>query len=140
MTALKMDLPVMPKDIRPTSPHLSVYRWQITMVMSILHRITGVGLMLGTVLLVIWLYVAAYDAPNYSYVHGLMSSVLGKLMLLGWTAAFYYHLGNGIRHLFWDMGQGFTIPQTNRSGWVVLIFTLLMTLATWCPYMADAAQ
>ncbi len=130
----------MSKDIRPTSPHLTVYRWQITMVLSIMHRITGMGLVVGTALLVAWLYVAAYDAANYSYMHDLLSSIPGKLLLLGWTLAFYFHLANGIRHLFWDMGQGFSIPQTTRSGWAVLIFTLIMTGATWCPYVMDAGQ
>lgn len=130
----------MSSDLRPTSPHLSIYRPQITSVLSILHRITGVALTVGTALLVVWLYVAAYEPSNYGALHELLSSVPGRLLLMGWTLAFYFHLANGIRHLFWDMGKGFTIPQTTRSGWAVLIITVLMTAASWCAYFAGFAH
>lgn len=116
---------------RPTSPHLSVYRWLITNTLSILHRLTGVGLVVGTALLVLWLYTAAYDPENYYALHAFMSGNIGKLLLLGWTLAFFYHFSNGIRHLFWDMGYGFDLREVTRSGWVVLFFTAIMTALSW---------
>jgi succinate dehydrogenase / fumarate reductase, cytochrome b subunit len=116
---------------RPTSPHLTIYKPQITSVLSITHRMTGVALFFGTPLLVGWLYVVAYAPAHYVKLHECLASDAGKALLFGWTLAFYYHLANGIRHLFWDLGKGFTIPQVNRSGWAVLIFTLLMTMFTW---------
>jgi succinate dehydrogenase / fumarate reductase, cytochrome b subunit len=127
-------------DQRPTSPHLTIYRPQITSVLSILHRITGVALMVGTALLVTWLFVAAYQPGQYSGLHELMSSLVGRVLLIGWTLAFYYHLANGVRHLFWDMGKGFTIPQTTRSGIMVLVFTVIMTGASWCPVLFGATH
>jgi len=116
---------------RPLSPHLGIYRWQISMVLSILHRITGLALFAGTALMMIWLWSAAYAPAFYVTLHSYLASPLGKLCLFGWTLAFYYHLGNGIRHLFWDIGKGFSLPAMTRSGWAVIIFTLLMTAATW---------
>lgn len=116
---------------RPTSPHLSIYRWQISMLTSIMHRFTGVALAIGAVLLVAWLCIAAYAPGSYGVLHELFASIFGQLLLLGWTVAFYYHLANGIRHLFWDMGKGFSIPAMNRSGWLVIIFTFAMTAMTW---------
>ncbi len=127
----------MSTDLRPTSPHLNIYRWQITMVLSILHRMTGIGLGVGAALMVAWLYVAAYSPANYAPLQEFMASITGCLLMLCWTAAFYFHLANGVRHLFWDMGKGFTIPQTTRSGWMVVIFTALMTGLTWCPFVTQ---
>lgn len=124
-------------DQRPTSPHLTIYRKQITSVLSITHRLTGVALAVGSALLVAWLYVAAYDPSNYSILYGYMTSDWGRVLMLGWTLAFYYHLSNGIRHLFWDIGKGFTIPQATRSGWLVVILTVVMTGVTWCPYFKN---
>jgi succinate dehydrogenase / fumarate reductase, cytochrome b subunit len=116
---------------RPTSPHLTIYRPQMSSMMSIAHRITGVALFIGTALIVTWLWSAAYAPVFYNILHNALASGLGKFCLLGWTVAFYYHLGNGIRHLFWDMGKGFTLPVFHRTGWAVLFFTLLMTAFTW---------
>lgn len=122
---------------RPLSPHLTVYSWQITNTLSILHRITGFGLAIGSILLVIWLFSAAYNPPFYYSLHAFLGSLAGKLLLLGWTVAFYYHLANGIRHLLWDTGAGFQIPQVTRSGIFVLFYTAIMTAGTWafilCP-------
>lgn len=121
----------MANDIRPTSPHLGIYRWQISMTMSIMHRITGMALYAGTALIVFWLWSAAYAPSYYSTFRGALNSVIGQLALLGWTLAFYYHLGNGIRHLFWDMGKGFALPVMQRTGWLVILFALLMSALTW---------
>lgn len=121
----------MPNPARPISPHLGIYRKQISSVLSILHRLTGLALVAGTALMVVWLWSAAYGPAFFSTFQSFMDSLLGRACLLGWTLAFYYHFGNGIRHLFWDVGMGFTLPQMHRSGWTVVLFTLLMTALTW---------
>lgn len=121
----------MASDKRPTSPHLTIYRPQISSVLSIAHRLSGVWLFFGALLMVAWLYVVAYAPASYPAFYECLSSWIGELALLGWTAAFYYHLSNGIRHLFWDMGYGFSVPKLHLSGWLVILFTLLMTLITW---------
>jgi succinate dehydrogenase / fumarate reductase, cytochrome b subunit len=125
---------------RPLSPHIGIYRKQISSVMSILHRISGVALFLGTALMVVWLWTAAYAPNYYGTLHECMTSVLGQLCLLGWTAAFYYHLGNGIRHLFWDMGKGFAIPVMHKTGWAVLLFACAMTALTWGAALSTGGQ
>lgn len=117
--------------MRPTSPHLSIYRPQISTILSILHRITGVALFVGTALIVTWLWAAAYSPVFYGTLHEALASLVGQLALMGWTLAFYYHLGNGIRHLFWDMGHGFALPAMHRSGWLVVVFSLMLTALTW---------
>jgi succinate dehydrogenase / fumarate reductase cytochrome b subunit len=116
---------------RPTSPHLSVYRWLITNTLSIMHRMTGVGLVVGTLLVVVWLFSAAYHPKFYYDVQAVMSSLVGRGLMLGWTLAFFFHLGNGIRHLFWDAGYGFGLETVNKSGWAVLLFTVVMTAVSW---------
>jgi len=131
---------LMSSDLRPTSPHLTIYRPQITSVLSILHRITGVALSVGAALMVAWLYVAAYVPANYAPLYEWMSSSLGRMLMVGWTLAFYYHLANGLRHLFWDMGKGFALATMARSGWAVLLFTALMTAITWCPYFSSSSN
>jgi succinate dehydrogenase / fumarate reductase cytochrome b subunit len=118
-------------DPRPLSPHLQVYRWQITMAMSIAHRITGIMLAGGTLLLVWWLVALAMGPDAYARVQGVVGSPLGILVMFGWTAALFYHLLNGIRHLFWDAGYGFEIATVYRSGYAVLALTVLLTLAAW---------
>ena len=112
---------------RPLSPHLSIYKPQITSVLSILHRITGVALYAGLVLLIVFLCVVAYAPEYYATLHECLSSILGQVMLAGWAFAFYYHFYNGIRHLFWDMGKGFDLPSVNRTGWAVVILAFAST-------------
>lgn len=121
----------MPSTNRPLSPHLSIYRPQISSVLSILHRITGLALVAGTVLMVAWLCSAAYVPAFYATLHDAMSSLPGQICLFGWTLAFYYHFCNGIRHLFWDIGSGFTLPVMARTGWAVIILTIVFTALTW---------
>ena len=118
-------------DPRPLSPHLQVYRWQITMAMSIAHRITGIMLAGGTLLLVWWLVALAMGPEAYGRAQNFISSPIGILMMFGWTVALFYHLANGIRHLFWDAGYGFDIPTVYRSGYAVLALTVLLTIAAW---------
>ncbi len=119
------------KPQRPLSPHLQIYRPQITSVMSITHRASGVFLSLGTLFLVAWLWAAAYDQSYFEFWQELAVSTLGMLVLGGWTFAFFYHLGNGIRHLFWDMGRGFDLKNVTRSGLAVIAFALIMTAISW---------
>ena len=116
---------------RPLSPHLQVYRWQLTSVLSILHRATGVALSLGTILLVWWLVAAAEGPEAYAGVQGFLGSWIGLVLLFGWTLALYYHLCNGIRHLCWDTGRGLDLDSVYTGGWVVLGATAALTAATW---------
>lgn len=116
---------------RPLSPHLQVYRPQMTSILSITHRMTGVALALGAILLVYWLAAAASGAEAFEDARGLIGSWIGRLALFGWTLALFYHLCNGIRHLFWDAGHGYALPVAERSGWAVLAATVILTLAVW---------
>lgn len=117
--------------IRPLSPHISIYRKQITSVLSILHRITGVALYAGLVMLVVFLCVVVYSPSYYPELHKFLVSPLARLALFGWTLAFYFHFFNGIRHLFWDIGKGFDIPSVNRTGWMAVVFSILASVGTW---------
>ena len=119
------------KDLRPLSPHLQIYRPQITSVLSILHRITGFALSVGTLFLVFWLYAAAYAAELFTTLETFALSIPGELMLAGWTFALFFHLCNGIRHLFWDIGRGFELQNATRSGWAVVVVSIFMTICTW---------
>ncbi|MCH8270708.1 MAG: succinate dehydrogenase, cytochrome b556 subunit [Planctomycetes bacterium] len=121
----------MPAQDRPLSPHLQVYRPQLTSVLSIVHRLTGVALAFGTLLLVYWLVAVASGAAAYDTAQGLIGSVLGRLLLFGWSLALFYHLCNGIRHLFWDAGFLLELPAVTRSGWAVVVATLALTLISW---------
>ena len=116
---------------RPLSPHLQVYRPQLTSMLSILHRITGVALAVGTLLLVYWLAAAAGGPESYAAAQGFIGSFFGQLLLFGWTVALFYHLANGIRHLFWDAGYGFELPTVYRSGQAVVIAAAVLTVVSW---------
>jgi succinate dehydrogenase cytochrome b subunit len=116
---------------RPLSPHLQVYRPQLTSVLSILHRMTGVALAVGTLLLVWWLIAAASGVDAFSTVQSVIGSWIGRLLLFGWSFALFYHLANGIRHLFWDAGRGFDLPIVHASGWIVVGVSVVLTMAAW---------
>ena len=116
---------------RPLSPHLQVYRPQITSVLSILHRIAGIGLWAGALLLTYWIGSATYGPEKFDQAQELLSSWFGRLVLLGLTVALYYHLANGIRHLAWDIGCGYEINRVNVTGFAVLGFTGIMTALTF---------
>ena len=116
---------------KPLSPHLQVYRWQITMVLSITHRATGVALAVGALVLAYWINAAAYGPDAFYNAQALLGHWFGRLLLFGWTLALFFHLCNGIRHLFWDAGKGLEMPQVNMSGWLVLIATLVLTGLSW---------
>ena len=116
---------------RPLSPHLQIYRWQLTSVLSILHRAAGLALGLGAVLLVWWLVAAASGPAAFGRVESFLGSWLGVLLLLGWTAALFYHLLNGIRHLVWDTGHALDLKSTYLGGWLVVAATAVLTLIAW---------
>lgn len=118
-------------DGRPLSPHLGIYRWPISMTLSILHRITGVALSAGLLLFVLWLQAIAFDANSYSAMGEFFASMFGRLLLIGWSFAFFYHFANGIRHLIWDTGRMFEKSQANFSAWVVLVAAVLLTALYW---------
>jgi len=116
---------------RPLSPHLQIYRPQLTSVMSILHRISGVALTAGTLLLTWWL-VAAVEGPEaFEVVQAIIGSWFGRVVLLGFTLALFFHLCNGIRHLIWDLGSGYEIATVYKSGKWVIGWTLGLTLVSW---------
>lgn len=116
---------------RPLSPHLQVYRPQITSVLSILHRITGAALAAGTLLLVYWLVAIAGGPDTYDAAQSVVGSIIGRTLLFGWSWALFYHLTNGIRHLFWDAGKGFELTTVTISGWAAVILSFALTLAAW---------
>ena len=116
---------------RPLSPHLSVYRWPITMALSILHRASGIALAVGLVVYATWLMSAAGGTAAYEQFQAIMNSLPGRIALVLWSAAFFFHFCNGIRHLVWDTGRGFERAQANRSAWFVLAATAALTAVYW---------
>lgn len=120
----------MPPTERPLSPHIQIYRPQITSVLSIVHRITGVALTFGTLFLTWWLVSAAYGPDAFATAQAFLGSIVGHLLLWGFTFAVFYHLGNGVRHLLWDFGWGFELPQLRQSGVLMVAFAVIATLIT----------
>jgi succinate dehydrogenase / fumarate reductase cytochrome b subunit len=120
----------MAQRARPLSPFLH-YRWQYTNTLSILHRITGVLLSLGFFLLVYWLAAAAAGPAGYEAAVGILASPLMQLVLFGAVFSFCYHLLNGVRHLFFDLGHGFELKTARASGWAVAIGALVLGLVVW---------
>ena len=116
---------------RPLSPHLMIYKPQLTSIMSITHRATGTALALGSLLVVWWIVALATGAEYYNFVQSILTSWFGQLVLFGFTVAIFYHLSNGIRHLFWDFGYNLTIEGVHRSGYMVLASTVILTALTW---------
>jgi succinate dehydrogenase / fumarate reductase cytochrome b subunit len=116
---------------RPLSPHLGIYRWEISNSLSILHRMTGVMLSAGALVLVGWLVSAVAGEDVYLTLDAWLSTFLGRLMLFGWTFCFFFHLGNGVRHLFWDAGYGFEKQRARMTGWTVVTFATSTTLIFW---------
>ena len=116
---------------RPLSPHLQVYRPQLTSVMSILHRITGAALSIGQFIVIWWLVALAAGPQAYATFQAFAGHPVGIGLLLCWSAALFYHLCNGVRHLLWDMGYCLTLKGAYRAGYVVLIVAALLTAATW---------
>lgn len=116
---------------RPLSPHLQIWKWTLTMALSILHRASGVALVAG-LLMVVWMLFAAASGPEaYDCFKGFATSILGQIMLLGWTGALFFHLFAGIRHLLMDMGYLLTIPQAEFAGKLIFLGAALMAALVW---------
>lgn len=116
---------------RPLSPHLQVYKWQVQMMTSILHRATGIALAVGT-LLVLWGLVSlAGGEESFSQFRTCIGSPIGLVLLFGWSWSLFYHLCNGIRHLVQDAGAGYAIPQFVRSSWLSIVGSLVLTVLVW---------
>lgn len=121
----------------PLSPHLQIYRPQLTSTMSILHRATGIALAAGTLVLLYWLVAAAQGLEAYADAQQCISSLPVQLLLVGWTFAFYYHLCNGIRHLLWDTGWGFELGTAYKTGYIVIAAAIAMTVLSWACVIAQ---
>lgn len=115
----------------PLSPHLTIYRWPLTMALSIVHRITGGALTVGLILLTVWLVALAAGPDTFAMVDAVVRSWFGLLILFGYTAFLFLHLGNGVRHLAWDVGLGFEKQNYHRSGLAVIAFASGATLVAW---------
>jgi succinate dehydrogenase / fumarate reductase, cytochrome b subunit len=116
---------------RPLSPHLSIYRLTMTMAMSIVHRITGVGLYIGVLLLAWFLIASSADAASYSVFSAFIGSIIGQLLLFGFTWALFHHLLGGIRHFLWDAGYGMDAPMRDQLAWATLVGGLALTVVVW---------
>lgn len=116
-------------DKRPLSPHLTIYKPQITSVLSITHRLTGIALFAGVLLLAWWVVLRVYGCQSCLSTFT-SNQIVGYILIL-FSLAFYYHLLNGIRHLFWDAGKGYEINTAARSGWAVLVGTVVLTVGSW---------
>lgn len=121
----------MSQKSQPLSPHLDIYRWQITLAMSIFHRITGVGLYFGFALIVWWLAAAAMGGVALDFVHALVGNWFGQLVLIGFTWALFHHMLGGLRHFVWDMGKGFDERSRFGFAWATLIGGLVLTALVW---------
>jgi succinate dehydrogenase / fumarate reductase, cytochrome b subunit len=116
---------------RPLSPHLQIYKPQLTSLLSILHRATGVALSIGSVILVSWVVALSLGETAYSSYSMIINNWFGKFVIFGFTFGLFYHLSNGIRHLFWDAGYGYDLKVAYTSGTLVIITSLTLTIATW---------
>jgi succinate dehydrogenase / fumarate reductase cytochrome b subunit len=118
---------------RPLSPFMfpAWYRLQITSALSILHRLTGIGLAVGSLLLAWWLVAVAAGGELFAATHGFLASPIGVLLLFFWSVGFFFHLCNGVRHLAWDTGRGFELRTAFRSGYAVLAATVVLTALSW---------
>ena len=116
---------------RPLSPHIQVHRWPISMALSILHRASGCALGVGTLLMTWWLVAAAQSEESFAVAQKFMGSPFGRLLLFGWTVALFFHFCSGLRHLWMDSGRGFEKAEYDRSAWVVVGATVVLTVGTW---------
>lgn len=121
----------MKHDNRPLSPHIQIYRPQLTSVLSITHRLTGVALSAGSLLIVAWLVAGAAGPTAYHDLLSFMRSWIGLLLLFGWTFSVFFHLCNGLRHLVWDAGRGFELRTIYASGWSVVTVSVILTIGLW---------
>ena len=122
---------IMAESNRPLSPHLQIYRWSWTMAMSVLHRVTGAALYGGTILLAIWLVAAASGKGSFDMAQWVASSLLGRLVLFGYTFALMHHMFGGLRHFIWDMGKGYELSQRMNLAKATLFLSLPATILIW---------
>jgi len=115
----------------PISPHLQVYRWHISSLLSITHRISGIINLLALILIFSWLLVLSFDEGNYELFLLIINSFFGKFILIGFTWSMSFHILSGMRHLAWDLGYGFEIKTANISGIIVIISSLILTIILW---------
>ena len=127
-----MTSPAIGKKARPLSPHLQVYKPQLTSGLSIFHRMTGVGLSFGLPVFVFWLAALAQGGQAYECFTTCAHSTVGMLLLMGWSWAFAFHMCMGVRHMFWDMGLFLEIKQAYKTGYVALAVSVILTLGLWC--------
>ena len=116
---------------RPLSPHLTIYRWPLTMILSIMHRVTGAALSLGMIVFILWLLTIAFSQNGYNFFLSIMESRLGQLALFLWSFAFFLHFCNGIRHLYWDTGRGFDKDKVELSARLVIFGSAILTIFFW---------
>lgn len=116
---------------RPLSPHLQVYKWQVQMLTSILHRVTGVALAVGSLILIAGLLHLAAGEDSFNHFREIAGSPIGMVLLFGWSWALFYHLWNGVRHLVQDAGSGYAIPQFIRSSWLSIVGSIVLTVLVW---------
>jgi len=116
---------------RPLSPHLTIYRWPLTMILSIMHRVTGAALSLGMIVFILWLLTIAFSQNGYNFFLSIMESRLGQLALFLWSFAFFLHFCNGIRHLYWDTGRGFDKDKVELSARLVIFGSVILTIFFW---------
>ena len=116
---------------RPLSPHLTIYRWPLTMILSILHRATGVSLSVGLIIFSVWLFAIAFGEQYFTFFVYVFSNWIGRFLLVVWTFAFFLHFCNGLRHLYWDTGRGFDRERVEISARIVVFSSLLLTSIFW---------
>ena len=116
---------------RPLSPHLQVYKWQVQMMSSIIHRATGIALAVGSLLVVAGLLHLAAGEDSFNHFKEIVGSPIGMVLMFGWSWSLFYHLCNGIRHLVQDAGLGYGIAQFVRSSWLSVIGSIVLTLVVW---------
>jgi succinate dehydrogenase / fumarate reductase cytochrome b subunit len=116
---------------RPLSPHLQIYKRQVQMMTSIVHRATGIALAVGSLLVVAGLMHLASGEESFNHYRAIIGSPVGMILLLGWTWALFYHLCNGVRHLIQDAGLGYEIPQFVRSSWLSVLGSVVLTVLVW---------
>lgn len=124
-------MPNVNRGDRPLSPHLSIYNQSYTGTLSILHRLTGVAMSVGAVLIVLWLFAAASGGEGFQRLDSFLAGPFGGFVLVGSLFAFSYHFLNGIRHLFWDAGYGFKLSNVRKTGWMVVLGSAAMTAAIY---------
>ena len=115
----------------PLSPHLQIYRWQISSLISIIHRITGILNFLGLIFISVWISSAGISENSFEYFSVFLKSFIGRFILIGFTWSMSYHLLSGIRHVFWDLGYGYEIKTANFSGILVILCSLILTIVLW---------